>query len=70
MKVTAKTVTGTSFQLDLDESLTVAETKAKIESSQGANFPKDRQVRPASLPEASALGPPFSLWRVGERWLR
>jgi len=44
MKVSLKTVTGVSFQLDLEDSLTVAETKAKIHDTQGENFPKDRQV--------------------------
>jgi len=44
MKVSLKTVTGVSFQLDLEESVTIAETKARIADSQGANFPKDRQV--------------------------
>ena len=45
MKVSLKTVTGVSFQLDLEDSLTVAETKAKIHDTQGENFPKDRQVK-------------------------
>lgn len=44
MKVSLKMVTGTTFQLDLDESLTIAETKGKIAETQGPNFPKDRQV--------------------------
>lgn len=44
MKLSLKTVTGVSFHLELDESITIAETKGKIAEAQGENFPKDRQV--------------------------
>lgn len=44
MKVSLKTVTGSAFELALDASNTIAEVKAKIAESQGANFPKDRQM--------------------------
>jgi UV excision repair protein RAD23 len=44
MKLSLKTVTGVSFQLEVEDSLTVAETKAKVADAQGENFPKERQV--------------------------
>ncbi len=44
MKLSLKTVTGVSFHLDLEESATIGETKAKIAESQGANVPEARQV--------------------------
>lgn len=41
MKLTFRTVTGTSFQLEVAEATTVGELKSQVEASQGAAFPKD-----------------------------
>ncbi|MEW5300632.1 MAG: hypothetical protein WDW36_003547 [Sanguina aurantia] len=40
MKLTFRTVTGKSFNIEAEEAVTVGELKALIESSQGADFPQ------------------------------
>jgi len=44
VNLTFRTIRGSTFQLEVAETVTVAELKALVESSQGAGFPKD-QVR-------------------------
>lgn len=41
MKVSFRTITGQKFTLDAENETTVAELKARVEESQGPNFPKD-----------------------------
>ena len=41
MKLTFRTIAGKSFQLDAEESLSIADLKAQLEASQGPECPKD-----------------------------
>lgn len=42
MKLTFRTIKGTTFNVDAEPTKTVGELKAAVESSQGAAFPKDQ----------------------------
>lgn len=41
MKLTFRTIKGTTFNVDAEPTTTVGELKAAVEGSQGSNFPKD-----------------------------